>query len=330
MENMYYYNRMRSVPKDAQKTIPAGKLKGYTNITPQWRIATLTEVFGPCGKGWWTEVTDKRLVPVGDTGEVYCFVDILLYVMYEGEVSQPIFGTGGNCFIASTKNGLQANDECFKSAYTDAISVAAKSLGCAADIYYKEDRTKYDSNYGDAAPVFYGQPAPASQAPQAPQTQYAPQPQRQMQPYAQATVQPQPQPPVQSEVQPQPPQYSQAVPQYQQFPPAQAQAPQYQQIPVAPVNQYSQPEVPIQPQPQQEQKTVPYGQPMKTSRIPTTIEEARAVVFPDGANKGKTVGEVAISSMNTIEYYLNKTGPDYEKRHPEIVAACRLIHSSIA
>ena len=35
------------------------------------------------------------------------------------------------------------SDECYKMALTDAISVAAKALGVAADVYYKNDRSKY-------------------------------------------------------------------------------------------------------------------------------------------------------------------------------------------
>ena len=47
-------------------------------------------------------------------------------------------------FIAKEKNGLYTSDECFKMSLTDAISVACKSLGFAADIYWNNDRSKYD------------------------------------------------------------------------------------------------------------------------------------------------------------------------------------------
>ena len=39
---------------------------------------------------------------------------------------------------------LSITDEAFKMAYTDAISNAAKALGCGADIWFDKDRTKYD------------------------------------------------------------------------------------------------------------------------------------------------------------------------------------------
>ena len=47
MDNMNLYEAFRAVPKDAQKTIGAGKLKGFTDINPMWRIKLLTETFGP-------------------------------------------------------------------------------------------------------------------------------------------------------------------------------------------------------------------------------------------------------------------------------------------
>ena len=37
------------------------------------------------------------------------------------------------------------SDECFKMALTDALSVACKSLGVAADVYFEKDRSKYDN-----------------------------------------------------------------------------------------------------------------------------------------------------------------------------------------
>jgi hypothetical protein len=46
--------------------------------------------------------------------------------------------------VEQEKNGLHTNDECFKMAVTDALSVAMKSLGMAADVYKGLwDGTKY-------------------------------------------------------------------------------------------------------------------------------------------------------------------------------------------
>lgn len=144
MNYMDLYNKLRKVPDDAKKTIAAGRLKGFTDINPMWRIKALTEVFGPCGFGWWYKITDKRLEAHGD--EVKAFVDIELYYTVEGKVSQPVVGTGGSSFVTMEKSGAYVSDECFKMALTDAISVAAKSLGVGADVYYDKDRDKYTAN----------------------------------------------------------------------------------------------------------------------------------------------------------------------------------------
>lgn len=143
-ENMTVYEKVRSVPDEAIKPITGGRLKGMSDINPMWRIKMLTEVFGMCGIGWKTEIIEKRLEK-GHGNEVVCFVDINLYVKVDGEWSEPIFGTGGSSFVTQERNGTHTSDECFKMAYTDAISVACKSLGFAADVYYAKDRTKYSN-----------------------------------------------------------------------------------------------------------------------------------------------------------------------------------------
>lgn len=142
MENMQIYNRYRTVPEEAKKPIKGGRLKGMTDINPMWRIKSLTEQFGPCGIGWYTETT-RKWTEGGCEGQVLAFVDILLFVKVDGEWSKGIEGTGGSTLIAKENNGLYSSDEAFKMAYTDALSVACKSLGFAADVYYDKDRTKY-------------------------------------------------------------------------------------------------------------------------------------------------------------------------------------------
>lgn len=41
---------------------------------------------------------------------------------------------------------MHISDECYKMALTDAISVACKALGVAADVYWSSDVTKYSEN----------------------------------------------------------------------------------------------------------------------------------------------------------------------------------------
>lgn len=143
MENMNIYNRYREVPENAKKTIKGGKINGFTDINPMWRIQCLTEQFGPCGLGWYIEI-DKQWLESGADGQVAAFCNINLYVKYNEEWSKPIVGTGGSGFVNLFKGSLSTSDEAYKMAYTDAISVACKALGIGADVYWAEGKTKYD------------------------------------------------------------------------------------------------------------------------------------------------------------------------------------------
>lgn len=131
------------MPESAQKTIKGGRLKGMTDINPMWRIKTLTDLFGPCGIGWYYEVKDRWIESSMSNEEITANVLISLYIKHEGAWSAPIQGIGGSKLVANEKQGLYVNDECFKMALTDAISVACKALGFGADIYWSSDNTKY-------------------------------------------------------------------------------------------------------------------------------------------------------------------------------------------
>lgn len=147
MDNLYLYNKLRAVPEEAKKPISAGRLKGMTDINPVWRIKALTEAFGPCGIGWWYTIDRKEIVHDPATNQRAAFVDITLYYVdpETSVISHGIPGTGGAVFVANEKNGPYMSDECYKMALTDAISVAAKSLGVAADVYFARgcEDTKY-------------------------------------------------------------------------------------------------------------------------------------------------------------------------------------------
>ena len=158
--NLSIYERMRSVPAEAKKAIEAGRLKGKSDINPMWRIKKLTEVFGPVGFGWYTEVI-KTWTEVDENSDVAVFVDINLFVKKDGEWSKPIYGNGGNKLISHERkyeNGTQVlvpylDDDAYKKAYTDAISVAAKALGVGADVYFEKDVTKYDTALSQNEPI---------------------------------------------------------------------------------------------------------------------------------------------------------------------------------
>lgn len=130
MNNMEIWDKVKRPPSSALKTIPFGRLKGKSDINPQWRMQIMTEVFGPCGQGW-TYTIDRLWTEPGVDGQVFAFSEITLSVGQHAGIP----GIGGSMLIEKDKNGLYHNDEAFKMATTDALSVALKALGVAADIY---------------------------------------------------------------------------------------------------------------------------------------------------------------------------------------------------
>ena len=141
-ENMRIWNEGKAVPESACKKITGGRLKGFTDIKPQWRYEKLTELFGPCGLGWYTE-TKRLWIEEGAKGEKTANAEVLLFYK-DGDIwSKPVNGVGGSGFIENQSKGPYTNDECFKMAETDAISVCCKVLGIGADIYNGLPATKY-------------------------------------------------------------------------------------------------------------------------------------------------------------------------------------------
>lgn len=174
--NMRIYEAVRFVPEQAKKKITGGRLAGMTDINSMWRIKVLTEQFGPCGEGWYTSDVKYWQDRLDNNGSVALFCSILLNVKIDGAWSQPIYGIGGNTLVAAEKSGLRIDDEAYKKAYTDAISVACKALGIGADVYFEKDVTKYSEYEGESEQPAQ-QPAKKQQTAQQPkQTQPPKQP----------------------------------------------------------------------------------------------------------------------------------------------------------
>ena len=138
MDNLEIYNKVKNVPPEAKKSIAAGRLKGMTDINPMWRIKTLTEVFGVAGVGWYSEITHTQ-IDEGSSGEKMVSVFVNVYVKQGNEWSKPVPGVGGAMLIAKESAGLRLDDEAYKKAYTDALSVAFKAFGVGASVYFEKD-----------------------------------------------------------------------------------------------------------------------------------------------------------------------------------------------
>lgn len=137
------YESLSRPPKDALREIQAGKLKGKTDINPQWRYKAMTEVFGLVGVGWKYEVR-KVWTEQGAGDEKLAFALVAVYVKDGDAWSDPIEGIGGSKLVQTEKGAAVSNDEGYKMAVTDAFSTALKMLGVAADIYAGHwDGSKY-------------------------------------------------------------------------------------------------------------------------------------------------------------------------------------------
>jgi hypothetical protein len=141
---MHIWDKLKSVPANRLRTIQAGRLKGKSDINPQWRYQVLTEVFGPCGIGWKYTI-DKLWLESGDNGQMAAFANVSLYIRHNGEWSDAIPANGGSMFIENESRGPHTSDEAFKMAITDALGTAAKMLGVAADVYLGNNDTKYNT-----------------------------------------------------------------------------------------------------------------------------------------------------------------------------------------
>ena len=148
MGNLDYYNKLKVVPQQALRQIQSGRLRGKHDINPMWRIKAMTEQFGVCGIGWKYVITKQWTETFGSEVKAYCNID--LFIKVDGEWSDAIQGTGGSSEVSMESKGAYVSDECYKMALTDALSVAMKALGVAADVYFEagKDIIGIDSKYG--------------------------------------------------------------------------------------------------------------------------------------------------------------------------------------
>jgi len=141
-KNLEIWNRLKTPPGDALKQILAGRLKGKSDINPQWRYEAMTGVFGMVGVGWKYEIV-KLWTESGSEGQVFAFAQVAVSIAKGEGWSAPVPGVGGSMLIDHEIKGLYSNDEAFKMAITDALGVAMKFFGVASDIYRGHHESKY-------------------------------------------------------------------------------------------------------------------------------------------------------------------------------------------
>lgn len=150
MENLKIWNSVKQVPQNFLKTIQFGYLKGKSDINPQWRLMAMTQAFGLVGHGWTYRIT-RTWSEQAPCGTVMCFAEVAVKTKLNGEWGEEFFGIGGSQIVELAKGAPKANDEGYKMAVTDALGVAFKSVGVAADIYFGNyDGSKYKSTCEEA------------------------------------------------------------------------------------------------------------------------------------------------------------------------------------
>ena len=109
-QNLADWNALARPPATALREIQAGRLKGKTDINPQWRYKALTEQYGPCGQGWKFTVERLWYEDAAD-GQRFAFAEAHLWVKRDDEWQGPMPGVGGSMLLEQEKAGLHANDE---------------------------------------------------------------------------------------------------------------------------------------------------------------------------------------------------------------------------
>jgi hypothetical protein len=135
-DNLRHWREL--TPTDPKQTKPFQRPGGFrgTAIKPAWTIMRLTEHFGPMGIGWGTREPKYNIIDTGAGGEimVFCVLEGWYKDDATGEVGT-VWGIGGDKVASKRAGAMFANDEAYKSAYTDALSNAFMRIGTSADIY---------------------------------------------------------------------------------------------------------------------------------------------------------------------------------------------------
>lgn len=142
-KNLNLWNKVSRVPGEHLKPFNNGKFAG-TAIKPLWFTKTMTEMFGPCGTGWFIDKPEYQLVDAGESKMVYCTLGVWV------KDGQRVYGVGGDFAV---RNG-KGDDEAFKKAYTDALTNALVKFGVAADVHMGLwDGNKYVDEQPEEKPV---------------------------------------------------------------------------------------------------------------------------------------------------------------------------------
>lgn len=142
--NMKIWNRLQETDPNFTRSFNKRGFGG-TTINSTYIVMKLTELFGPCGKGWGYDVVKDEVIqggPIiisGDTRGHWLTHRIMLTLWWkeEGSEGRHVVGphSGQTDYVGHNKNGIFTDEEAFKKSITDALGKCAALLGIGADIY---------------------------------------------------------------------------------------------------------------------------------------------------------------------------------------------------
>lgn len=140
-DNLEIWNRFADIDPKFTKPI-TGRDYGGTSPNPQYVIMCLTEMFGPCGKGYGWNVIAEDFKEMGGTFLHWCRIRFW-WKDGEGEHSVEEYGQTKAAYVTS-KGTMRVDEDAPKKSLTDAIIKGASHIGIAANIFLgRWDDQKY-------------------------------------------------------------------------------------------------------------------------------------------------------------------------------------------
>lgn len=140
-DNLQIWNRFADIDPKFTKPI-SGRDYGGTSPNPQYVIMCLTEMFGPCGKGFGWSVLAEDFKEMGGTYLHWCRIRFW-WKDEDGEHSVEEYGQTKAAYVTSSGK-MRVDEDAPKKSLTDAIIKGSSHIGVAANIFLgRWDDQKY-------------------------------------------------------------------------------------------------------------------------------------------------------------------------------------------
>lgn len=130
--NLSIWDKVKHTNPTFVKSFNNGKFKGHST-DPIHNYHRATEIFGPCGVGWWYTVDRDRIEDLGEGGFIH-MMQVTVSYRHNDEVGE-VVGCGATKMAYKTKSGgFTVDEDAAKKSLTDAIGNALTRLGFMADV----------------------------------------------------------------------------------------------------------------------------------------------------------------------------------------------------